>query len=83
MKTIYALNSGHDFKISSCRFFETQELAVLALKEIKKDRKLKPGVQVTIDSEMEFQFIFGWEEAQVTFKIVPVQLIDQKSDLTY
>jgi hypothetical protein len=83
MKTIYALNSGHDFKISSCRFFATIELAEEALKQIKKDRKFQPGVDVIVDTKEEFSFLFGWEEAKVTFKIVPVQLIDEKTDLTY
>ena len=74
MKTIYGLNNGAGRLISDFLFFETEEKAQQALKEIKKDRRSKPGVQVTIDTPNEFQFVLGWEERQVTFKIIPIEV---------
>lgn len=74
MKIIYGLNNGAGRLVSDFQFFEKEEQAQAALLEIKKDRRHKPGVQVTIDTPNEFQFVLGWEERQVTFKIIPLEL---------
>lgn len=49
-------------------------MAEIALKKIRDDRRFKPGVEVTVDAPTKFQFIFGWEEAMVTFEIIPVEV---------
>lgn len=73
-KTVFALNDGVNWNIHSIKLYDKQDLAEDALKQIKKDRRYKPGVTVIIDTPTEFQFIIGWEEHQVTFKILPIEV---------
>lgn len=76
MKTIYAVTNGADRNISTAKFYSTKELAVDALKVIKDERRYRAGVQVIVDSEDTFSFIIGWEEYQVTFSIITIELLD-------
>lgn len=76
MKTIYALNNGADRNISSHKFYSTKDLAIKALDEIKKDRKIRTGVTVIVDSEDTFQFIIGWQGHQVSFSIIQIEVLD-------
>lgn len=71
---IYAVTSGSDYKIHTAKYYSTKELAQKALKEIAKDRKFRPGVNHIEETEDTFSFIFGWEEAKVTFRIIPVPI---------
>jgi hypothetical protein len=76
MKTIYALTNGADRNISSAKYYSSKELAIGALNKIKEDRRHRLGVEVIVDSEDTFSFILGWEEYQVTFSIIPLELLD-------
>lgn len=67
MKTIYILS--YDNNIHNSKYFSELEKAQKELKNIKKDRKIKPGVYVVTDSELVFSFTLGWQETQVTYSI--------------
>lgn len=72
MKTIYSIVNGYNKNLQLYPFYETHDLAKIALKKIRDARRFQPGVEVTIDTATKFQFVLGWEEAEVTFEIVPI-----------
>jgi hypothetical protein len=76
MKTIYAVTNGADRNISTAKYYSTKEIAVDALKIIKDERRYRLGVTVIVDSDEIFSFLLGWEEHQVTFSIIPIDLLD-------
>lgn len=56
--------------LTSNKFFFTKEGARKCLKEMAEERKYKMGVDCWKQDEDSFSFILGWEEAQVSFRIV-------------
>jgi alpha-glucosidase (family GH31 glycosyl hydrolase) len=56
--------------LTSNKFFFTKEGARQCLKTMAEERKYKMGVDCWKQDEDSFSFILGWEEAQVSFRIV-------------
>lgn len=51
------------------KLFSTKEKAIAAIKKIADARRYRSGVQVFVDREDRFSYLFGWEEHEVTFTI--------------
>ncbi len=71
-KSIFAVT--YDGNIRNAEFYSTKELARENLKAIVKSRIHKLGVHVNINETDKFSFTLGWEERQVTFSIVEIEL---------
>lgn len=72
---IYALyNPNHLHLIKNISFFSTKEKACSALNAMYKGIKSRGGVHEIKKSETEFSFLFSWEEAQVVWRVVEIEL---------
>lgn len=67
MKQVYVLLANYDW--TSAKFFSSKEKAVASLEQKRKEIKVR-GVQILKDTDTEFEFLLGWEEHHVLWKIV-------------
>lgn len=58
------------------KFFLDQSKARKRLREMADERKHNLGVQYFKQDEDSFSFILGWEEVQVSFRIIELPLED-------
>jgi len=74
LKSVWVVTTDNTIFGYSTKFFSTEDKAKAHLKSIAKDRKYKMGVDVIVDTDIEFAFIFGWEEHKVSFRAKEVPL---------
>lgn len=70
-KSIFAVGRS-GCKIHDAKFYSTRKLAQKSLKAIADERRRKLGVRIVKDTDDVFEFLFGWEEARVCFKIIEI-----------
>jgi hypothetical protein len=57
------------------KFFSTEEGAKACLRKIANERRYKPGVDILVDTDIEFSYLFGgWDARKVSFKIREIPL---------
>lgn len=74
-KTIFAVvcNQTQQY-LSSTKFFSTKESARACLNKLAEGRKHNMGVLCWKQDEDSFSFILGWEEVQVSFRIIELPI---------
>lgn len=77
MKTIYAVAVN-----DSRWFFETQNAARVALR-VKRDEISRRGVNFVEDTPDKFSFYFGWEERGATWRVIPVEVFDNHTEIKH
>ncbi len=77
MKTIYAITCNkHSHPLLEAELFHTNDAARKRLRQIGNERKSKPGVRLFDATDDMFKFLLGWEEVEVSFRIVDLQIGD-------
>lgn len=74
MKIFALYNPNQLHLIKNISFFSTKEKACSALNEMYMNIKNQGGVHEIKKSETEFIFIFGWENAEINWRIVEVEV---------
>lgn len=69
MNTVYVLFANYNW--TQAKFYSTKKKASDALDKIRKEILVR-GVEVLKNTDTEFEFIFGWQESHVLWKIVDV-----------
>jgi hypothetical protein len=60
--------------------FNTQELARSALKMKADSTRYRFGVHVIEDTEDVYKFLLGWEEACVSWRVVPMNVYESTGE---
>lgn len=77
MKRIYLLCAFAPTAIStSTKYFGQLDLAKKALLDKKNELRYRPGVNLIKESDIEFTFLFSWEEHYVSWKILEKELCE-------
>ena len=72
--TIYIVTSGNEFQQMKKPFYLDKQKACDALKDIVKSIRSRMGVDVIVDKPDRFEFLLGWEESHVVWKIIEVEV---------
>ncbi len=75
MNKIYLLASfSPTINFESIKYFSDLDLAKKEMHYRFEEIRIQPGVHFTKNSELEFSFVFGWEEHNVSWKILEKKL---------
>lgn len=75
IKSVYAITcSQNTNSLREAKFYSSLEHAKTKLNKLASDRKHSLGVRCFEKKELEFHFLFGWEESLVKFSIVEIKL---------
>lgn len=72
---VYAVSAGSStLPLKDYKFFQTKEQAQHFLAEKAKEVSGHHGVEVMSQTENSFDYLFGWEEKHISWKIVEVEV---------